>query len=242
MKMHHFLALLLVPFLLVACTDNPVSHDDHEDEYTAELSFSSEHISTLTSIEIEAELFDDHGEPVSGIIGVSLEYRQVGDVDWRSKDLEVHGEHYAVDFMFYSSGNYEMRVTLQDSDTSSPEILYTLPEPLEVERIHKEVGDYVIAFESFPGHIHEGDTTEVRFYVTDGHNAGMMAAGLVGQMHFTDPDQTTAMSHDAHEHDAGVYEAEHLFAEAGMSSVEFHFASDHGEVMAQFDVPVANLH
>ncbi len=247
MKPGHTSLLALSVFLFTACSENPVA-DDHagDDELNIELSLSTDHVTTLTEFELEVEITDHNGVPVTDMESVLVEYLFENDSEWSPVELEIHGDHYSGSYMFRSSGEYYLRVSGTPHGHSDLEILYTIGDPLNVDRIHQEMGGYKIEFETYPGHVSEGDEAEVKFFVSledhDGHGGNMMT-GLHAEIHATDTNGTP-VAYAADEHGGpGVYSSHHTFTEAGETQFEFHFENPNGqEYIVEFHVPVSHGH
>jgi hypothetical protein len=233
---HRTFALASALAVLAGCSDNPTAVDDHEEILTAELTFSAEELSTLTTLEVEVSIHNDHGATVTDFVTVAVEFRMAGDTDWRATELSLHENHFSGEKMFYTSGDYEARVVAQRVGHAEAETLYQTTENLQVKRIHQEVGGYIVEFETTPGHIHEGDEAEVQFWILeaspDGHGHAM--EGLTVEIHCTDANGAEE-HHDGHAHAGGLYETRAVFA--------IHFADDHGEKHeAEFHVPISHAH
>lgn len=231
--------------LLVGCESNP-TFPDLADDLHAELEFSVQHLSTLTDIEVEVRVHSDAAGTFTDFDMIAVEFRQDGDTNWRATELELHQDHFSGAKMFFSSGDYEARVVAQATGSQETLILYQSPDHLHVERIHQEVGDYIVEFETFPGHMHEGDQVEVSFWVleasTDGHGHGHAVGSLSPDIVCTDNAGVTE-EHAAHEHQAGEYGAEHIVTEAGSITFELHFTDGMGmDHHAQFTAPVSHAH
>ena len=228
-----------------ACADNPILEPDEHVEVDVSFALSAEHLSTLTTLEVEVEVTDPDGVAYTDFESVTAEFLMEGETEWRSVDLTYHDGHYSSDMMFYNSGEYEARVVALPHGSDHSETIYEHADHLDVERIHKEVGEYVVEFESFPGHLHEGDSAEVKFWVMgEGSAPGSMSAmgGMAANIHVTHGDGHSEQ-HRATEHDMGVYEAMHMFDEAGEAKVMMDFTDDHGEHHeVEFHVPVSDVH
>ncbi len=243
MKMLRVAPLALAVVAAAGCEDNPIlSPDSHDEEYNVAFSLSAEEISTLTEYEVEVVISDHDGAPVTEFEVVAFEYRMEGAQEWSSTELEFHGGHFSAEHMFYSSGEYEMRVVAQAHGAQHAEPIYEHDGHLPVERIHMAVGEYRVEMETFPGHVHEGDEAEVKFWVIEaagGHGMG----GLSASIHMDHEQSGQSTTHGAEEHAEGVYEALHTFAEHGETEVMIEFMDGHGENhQAAFHVRVAEIH
>jgi hypothetical protein len=244
----HWLALALLPFLGVACESNPT--DLHDEELTVELTLSATHVHILSPITITAVVRDGHGEVVTDMDTVRVEYRAVGSDTWRTAaDLTLSGSQYTGEHTFVSSGEYELRVlgmlsghTGMEEMTMSSEVGH-----IEAAPAHAEAGGYRVEFESFPGHIHENDQVEFRFWIMEVDRDPVTderppIAGLTAEIHCAEPDGTSE-SHVAAEPEAGEYTATHTFVTAGDGEAEIHFTGADGtEASATFHLHVAHGH
>ena len=231
-----------------ACVDNPVlaPHDDHGEELDVALTFSEQHLATLTELEIEVEITGHDGASYTDFIAVAVEFKLEGEESWVARELELHGSHFSAEHTFYSSGDYEARVVAQRHGADHSETIFERDGHLEVERIHKEVGEYRIEMETFPGHLHEGDEAEVKFWIleaSDGQGSGHSIGGLTADIHLSHVASGDSMSYRAEEHTTGVYEAHHVFAEHGETEVMIEFEDEHGaHHTAAFRVHVDDSH
>lgn len=248
MKHAHIILLAFTMLILTACSENPVADNTSGDEdVTVSLSASTEHFSTLTDIEFEVQLTNDHGEQLTDIGSMQIEYQRSGDSEWEIITLERHEDHYSAQIMFMSSGEYQMRVSGDLHGEGHMDVMYTAPEMIDVERINAEMGDVMVEFETFPGHVHEGEEVQVSFYVMEtaaggGGHGGAMMSGLTGEIHIMGPDGAIYES-VGDEHDLGVYSAHHTFLEGGEATFEFHFLDHHGDsIEVEFHVPVEHGH
>ena len=229
-----------------ACADNPILEPDiHAEDLDVELEFSLAELATLTEMEVEVSVTDDDGAPYIDFESVAFEFRLEGEEAWAAVELVLHDGHFTAEQMFYTSGEYETRVTAMRHGSDHTETIFQAGEHLEVERIHMEVGEFRVEMETFPGHIDEGDEAEVRFWITeagsDGHTGGHAMGGLEAEIHLTHGETGASMQHMGAEHSEGVYEAEHHFDEAGVMEISIDFEDAHGDHHeAAFHVPVSH--
>jgi len=225
-----------------ACVGNPILAPDAHGDYEVAVTFSGERLATLTEITLEVVVTDHDGAPVTDFEAIDFEFRLEGDQVWTPRRLGLHDGHYAGSFMFWSSGDHEVRIRAQNHGADHAETIYAPTGHMEVERIHKNVGEYRIEMETYPGQIHEGSAVEVKFWVleaADGHAVG----GMVAEIHFERVSTGGSMTHGATEHAPGVYEAVHTFAEHGETAVRIGFQDAHAEhYEAAFRVTVGEAH
>ena len=245
MRIRHMLALALIGPVASACNANPV-FPDHDEELVAEVVFSVEDLATLSEFTLTVHVEDHAGEHVTAMKEVRVEFQHHDDTEWSGVVLSLQGEEFVGTHMFMSSGEYDFRVIGVQLGQVEELVLYEAAEHMVVERIHQEVGDFIVEFETFPGLVHEGAEAAVRFWImeaeadNDGHHR--MMAGLHAEIHVTDANGV-AMEHEAHEEVPGTYEAHHTFLEAGEAQFEIHFEGVGGtEQHAEFRVPVSHEH
>lgn len=237
---------VFILLLLAACAENPVANDEHEDDVEdleVTLTLSKEHVHTLSSIDFTVEVRDHHGDMVTDFEQVTVERRLKDASEWRAIELTRDGDTYHGSYTFMSSGAYELRVAGMLPGHDEMEVLHHRDAALEVVRAHTEVREYRIEFENFPGHVHEGDTAEIKFWVLedDGEHRHTVE-GLAAEIHCEDANGATE-EHIALENETGVYMAEHIFAEAGEAHLAIHFIDANGTpVEADFHLPVAPGH
>lgn len=231
--------VFLVLAMVTGCSENP-TFPEHDGDLSAEVTFSLEHLSTLTEFTITVHVEDGHGDHVTTMVEVRAEFRHHGDVDWESLLLQLEGEEFTGTYMLMSSGDYDFRVLGVRQGSVGELVLYEAAEHMEVDRIHLEVGDYVVEFETFPGHVREGAEAAVTFWVMEADPHGYMVEGLHAEIHVVDADGSS-MEHAPHEEEPGVYEAHHTFLEAGVAQLRIHFEGhDNVEYYAEFQLPVSH--
>jgi len=236
--------VLLLPLLLLACDDNPTGIPG---ELTVQLTMTPDHVHILqTEVTFTVEVLDGRGRQVGDFETVQVERRQSGSDTWRGIDLAPQGGVYEGTYTFSSSGDYELRVTGARPGDAEAQVLYTAPEMLHVVRAHAEAGGLRVEFETFPGHIHEGNNAALRFWVMepDRNQDGVRPpiTGLTGDVHCLEAGGAE-FTWTAVEVEPGVYEAEHLFASAGGAHVGLHFtAPDNSAAEAAYDVQVVHAH
>ncbi len=201
---------------------------------------------TLTETEVEVRVHSSDAALFTDFSSIAVEVRREGETEWEAVELSLHDDHFSAEMMFFSSGEYEGRVVATVTGSTDLITLYETVDHLHVERIHQEVGDYVVEFETFPGHLREGETVEVKFWVheasADGHGHGHAVGGLTPDIQCTDADGTME-EHAAEEHAEGEYEAEHTLGEGGTAHFELHFMDSMGmDRHAEFSAPVSHGH
>lgn len=241
MTVRHFLAGLLAPLALLACSDNPVGLEG----VTVELDMPG-HIHTLNEITFTATIRNSSGSPVTDFETVEVERRAAGSDTWRGTELTRSGDSYTGTYTFNSSGEYDIRVSGLRPGGSEPMVLQEMDHPAHVVRDHAYIDEtYRVEVETFPGHLHEGDEAQVKFWVlepepnTDGIRPPI--SGLTNlRIHCVDETHTA----DITEESPGVYVVQHTFAAAGEAHLGLHVMSPDGTMMgeAQFTTHVVHGH
>lgn len=241
-----FMALALT--LFTGCSDNPVA-DDHDDisidDLEVSMSVVEGHVHTLSPATFQLEVTDHHGERVTDFEEITINRRLVGDDTWRDIEVLPTATGFEGTYTFSSSGEYELRVSGMMHGMTESQVMHEAAEHLHVGRAHEEVGSFRVEYESYPGHIHEGQTSSLTFYVLQDNPQGgdrIPVAGLTSEIHCSDPDGTEE-SHSAIEVEPGVFAADHLFAGAGEAHAEFHFTDAAGSPQSvDFHFDVAHGH
>ncbi len=233
--------------LMLACTSNPAEpiHDDENEELTVTLTVLTEHVHTLAAADFEVSIKDHHGAAVMDFESILLEYRLEGATEWRGVEMTPQVDRFGLSHVFYTSGEYELRVSGHPHGGAMG-VLHDPHMHLDVGRAHAEVGEMRIEFESFPGHLHEGEEATLKFWVLDkdpdANGVRHPITGLTAAVHCEEEAGYTE-EHDAHEHEPGVYEAHHTFQEAGGFHAEMHVTDPLGaEHHVDFHTHVAHAH
>lgn len=233
----------------VACESNPTHPEAGHESGTlsVELSYSPDHVHLLQSeVTFRVAVTDDHGDPVTDFETIQVERRAEGSDTWRAVELQPAGDAYEGTYLFASSGEYHLRVSGQRHGQSEMSVLHEMHETMHVARAHAEAGPYRIEFESFPGHVHEGEEVTLTYWIMEPERNDQGERPPVGGLHVeahvaTGGAQGTMV--EAHEHDAGVYEAHYPFDEAGTYHVGLHLEDPQGNpIEADFEVHVVHGH
>lgn len=233
--------------LVGACASNPAAPGHEEGEFSVEVTYTPDHVHTLQSeVTFTVTVRDHDGNAVTDFEAVQLERLAEGSDTWRAIELAPAGDAFVGTYTFTSSGEYHLRVMAQHHGETEMSLLHELHDPVHVARAHAEAGGYRIEFESFPGHIHEGETAAVTFWVmepeADEHGERHPIEGLSAEVHVA-PEGDQGSMVEAHEHGPGEYEAEQPFAEAGEYHVGLHFTDASGQpAEAEFHVHVVHGH
>lgn len=237
----------LAVLALTACEPNPSLTDPRVEELTAEVA-APDHGHTLTDLAFEVTIRNGLGQVVSDFESVVLQ-RKAGDDPWRDIALEPQGQHWMGTYSFGNSGEYHLRVMATHHGAAEPTEIpfhdHVMGE-LQVGRAHVEIEGVRIEFESFPGHLHEGAEAVSRFWVMEAEaDASGQRAPLTGveaTIACADPGGFVEQ-HDPLEPEPGVYEATHVWTDAGEALASFHFRSPDGhEHEATFEFSVAHGH
>lgn len=255
MNARHLLSALLVPFAVAACAENPVAvnaPEDEEHEHTTEelqvaLSVTPDHIHILQSeVTFTVAVTDHNGDAVTDFDSLTVERKAHDSDTWRAIEMSLDGSVYTGTYLFASSGEYEVRVAGMRHGDAAMTVLHEMAEHLEAVRAHGELADHRVEFESFPGHIHEGETGTLRFWVMEPErNADGIRPPVAGltdlEIHCLDAGGAEER-HAVAEVEPGVYEAEHHFEEAGEFHAGLHMS--HADEMheAGFELHIAHGH
>lgn len=245
MRIRHYIPTLLLPLLLSlpACSDDPLptgnGHEDATDELDVSLSLSPDHVHIYSQITFNVTVTDHHGEPVTDFDSLRVEWSATGESSWSSAELSLDGDSYTGTHTFTSSGDYEVRVVGKRPEDASSVTMYEMPDHLHASRAHTDAGGYSVEFEAFPGHIHEGESADLRFWVDESDSP---VTGLTPEIHVTEADASEG-SHSATESSSGVYEASHTFGSAGDATVGLHFTGSGGSAAeAEFTIEISHAH
>lgn len=240
-------SLLLLPVVLTACDDPlPTGADDHEDataDLQVDLTLSPDHVHIYSDVTFTVAVTDHHGDPVTDFDQIHIEYREASDTEWSEIELTQDGDTFTGNHSFSSSGDYDVRVMGQRPEDASPVMMHEMSDHLHAARAHQTTGGYSVEFEAFPGHIHDGDTGTMRFWVIDeSDGSDDPVTGLGPEIHVTESD-ASEFTHSATEADPGVYEADHTFQSAEDATVALHFTgSGGGSAEAEFTIHIAHAH
>lgn len=242
--------LVILGVTMTGCKDNGTNAtDDHEEKLTATLTLSDDHVHTLSEITYTVEVTDDHGNVVTDLEIVEVQRKGHGADDWRGTELELSGNVFTGSYTFMSSGEYDLRVAGMTHDSEEMEVLYEMDDHFNVGRAHVVEGNYRIEYEHFPGHMHEGDQAEVKFWVFESEEDASGERPPVSNLeelhiHGDNPDGSTE-HHDetVHEEEDGIYVTDHTFMGGGEAHMGMHFTDSLGtEIEAEFSFEVSHGH
>lgn len=241
-------AVLVGLLALTACEANPPlgPAEGHDDELTVELTLSATHVHILSPMTFTVAVTDHHGEPVTDFETLKVERLAMGTDTWRGTELTRNGAVYEAEYTFASSGEYMLRVTGKRPHDAEEEVLYEMAESIHAVRAHAEAGGRRIEFETFPGHLHEGNTAAVKFWILEPerNDAGERPAvpGLLTTVVCNQADGAVE-EHAALEESPGVYVAEHEFTAVGDFVARIRFpGTDGNEAIAEFTTHVVHAH
>lgn len=230
--------------MVVACddplpTESEDGHADTTDELQVDLTVSPDHVHILSEVTFTADVTDHHDEPVTDFESIHVEYSEASSGSWSQIELALDEPSYVGSHTFTESGDYDIRVTGMRAEDPSPVVMYEMPDALEAGRAHADAGGYGVEFEAFPGHIHDGDTGTLRFWVTE--TDGDPVTGLTATIQVTEANASVA-DLAATETSDGVYEADHTFGSAGEAGVALQFTGTGGVAEAEFAIHIAEAH
>ena len=163
-----FLLATLVALSAGACNDG-TGPGFTTGDLTAELAVIPGHVHAYqTTVTFTVAVIDPDGNAVTDFDVVQVERRAAGSTgSWSVLEAAADGDFYTVDYIFESSGEYDLRVTgLRPGDTFLS-VMFQSAAPLEVVHAHADVGGYKVEFQPDPGHIHEGDESTIQFWILD---------------------------------------------------------------------------
>lgn len=236
------IAALALAGWALACSDSPTGPHDHELIVDLAITSAENHLVTLEEVTFTVTVTNEHGDYVTDFTQIQVEYeREDNPGTWRPIELAPQGSAYVGTNDFGSSGEYHFRVAGMRGSETTLTVLYTLPDHVMIERAHETIGPYSVAFESFPGHIHSGESVTLRYWVTDAA-AGTPVTGLAATITCGQPDGSSEQ-HAITDNNDGVYEAMHLFVDGGDGHTMLGFTPPGGLLMeAEFHLHVAHAH
>lgn len=243
-------AFMSVAVLLAAgCGENPQEprEDLAPEDLTVEFTVEPDHVHILqTEAAFRAAVRTQEGDAVTDFETLEVQRRLVSGDQWNGTEAHLHGSEFEAHHVFTTSGEYRLRVRAEHPGWDEAQVLHEADGTLEVARAHAEAGGYRVEFESFPGHVHQEDTATLRFWVTeqeeDDSGTRPPVEGLSPEIRVTE-DGGQGSEHSAEETEAGVYEADHTFENAGDATIGLHFTgSDGNPAEAEFQLPVAEAH
>lgn len=249
MHPRHWTTIILLPALFTAftaCVENPVAIVEPP-SLTVLLEVSPDHIHIWqTEVTFTVSAIDEHGNAVTDFDTIRVERKAHGDETWRAVELEREGDVYVGNYVFASSGDYDLRVAGMRHGDHEMMVLHEMSEHFHVARAHVEAAGYRVEFETFPGHLHEGDEATVRFWMMeaeadeDGERAPI--TGISAEVHCLESGGVEE-HHHAVETEPGLYEADHHVQEAGPMHVGLHFTAQDGtEIEAALEIEIAHGH
>ncbi len=244
MRHMRFAPAITLAVWTLACSESP-TQPVHEHELHVTLAMS-DHISTLDPVAFTVTVTDEHdGSAITDFSSIQVEYELEGTGTWRAVELTKSQASYVGTYTFVTSGDYHFRVTGMRGSETQTRTIYELPAHVEVERAHETVGtNYRVEFETFPGHIHEGEAATVRFWIMEGDGAGGFnpAAGWSAAIECGNPDGT-GEAHAVTGTNDGVYEVMHTFEGGGEAHMELRFTdAANVEWETDFHLHVAHGH
>lgn len=245
--------LVALVFAAFGCADEVLAPDGHghEEVLAFGLTFSTADIYTLSEVTVTLNITDDHGAAMTEFDNMEAQYRLVGSTQWDAGvAMMLQGAEFMGAHTFVASGEYEFRIMgvphHGGEHGHAAEELHHVHEHVHVERAYVEAGGYRIEYESSPGHVHEGLTPILTFWVME---KGMDSSGnhppIVGLNATIRCTEANGMIHNepAVETAPGVYEAPHTILSPGDARVALLFTgSDSNPAEAEFNIHVDHEH
>jgi len=215
--------LLAAAVWMAGCDNDPVALDGFStEELTTELAITPDHVHVYeTLVTFTVSVVDPDGGAVTDFDLLQVERRIAGTTTWSILEATRQGGFYAAEQRFEASGEYEIRVMgLRPSDDELV-LLYEQPTLLNAVRPHADVDGYHLTLEPDPGHIHEGDTSDIRFWILD-KDSEEPVSGLTATVWVEESDGTVS-EYDGDEGADGLYHASHSFSQAGATVLGVRF-------------------
>jgi len=212
---------------LAACDSSPTGPDGYAtEELIAELAVAPHHFHIWETTGVfTVSVVDPDENPVTDFEEIRVERRLEGAATWGSIVLTHEGDGiYGGEYVFETSGTYELRVTGIRPSDDELKVLLEVEEPLSVVRAHSTGGGYRVDFEAIPGHIHAGDPSTMNFWFaleaapspSPAQVTGLAPTILVGA-------NGSAGTYTATEPEPGRYTATHVFTTVGVVPVTIRF-------------------
>jgi len=222
--------------------DNPTGTHVPDSGVTVAVSTDPGEARTLSPVTFHASVTQEPGGMMMmGLQMMQMEVRLEGTDPWEPVDMSWDGDEddYDGTCVFTSSGDYEVRAMGMMHGSHHMDEMYHMNGPFHVDRAHLEAGGYRVEFESFPGHLHTGAASMLRFWVLEPGSGGSWSpvAGLAPTIRVTESGRSP-MDLAATESEDGMYQASHTFAMAGMAKAALLFrGADGADAAAEFTMP-----
>jgi hypothetical protein len=240
--MNTWLRFSTVAALLVAaaCEDGTGPNEFTTEDLIAELAITPDHVHAFeTTVTFTVAVEDPDGNPVTDFDVLQVERRLEGAANFSVMETTLAGDFYSVEYTFERSGLNDIRVTGMRPGDASLVVLHEEPNQLEVVRPHGHAGGRNVELEPNPGHIHEGDTSDVQFWILD----ATTDAGITGLTPTIFIDHAVAGHTEmaAAEGTGGLYHASHVFAEPGETTLGIRFTGTDGN-QHEWSLPIEVHH
>lgn len=245
--------LIALVFAAFGCADELAAPGDpgHEEELAFTLTVGTDDIHTLSEVALTLRVTNDHGDAMTEFDDMEVQYRMEGSTQWDAGvAMMLQGTEFMGTHTFVTSGEYEFRIMgvphHGDGHGHAAEELHHMVEHFHVERASVEVGGYRVEYESFPGHVHEGLTPILKFWVmetnSDASGNRPPIVGLNANIRCTESDGTVH-NEPAVEAASGAYEGPHTIQSAGDTRLALLFTgSDSNPAEAEFEIHVDHEH
>lgn len=232
-----FLAAVLPLALgISACADwdNPTALSELAPD--VEFEIEAAEVATFEEVEIHVDV-SESGMPMR-MHRSQLEIQHADGGEPRLIDMEPEGDGYAAHVLFFVEGEYHLHFFGQPKGHT---IMTEMGEhEIEVHRQHRVIGPYRAELEVTPAPVEENSSAHVKVLVfelqPDG-TAGAPVGGLDVEMeiHAPDGDETALL---VVEEDAGEYEGEYFFGEAGQYELHVEILVGSVREDGEFHIPV----
>ena len=215
--------------------DNPTALED----LTLDVEFEIETAGLETYQEVEIHVHvSDGGQHVQMLqSALRIEHHESGAA--RTVEMHAEGDGYAAHVMFFEPGEYHL---LFSGMPTSHRLMYEMGEfEVEAERYHIVVGPYWVEVEMSPGQVLPGQEAHIHLHAFTIGADGMPdqpASGLdiVVEIHDLSGEESVLV---VVEEDAGEYEVEYLFGDAGTYEMHVEIDVNGVEESGEFDLPIS---
>ena len=231
-------ALILgVSALGCAGLDNPTALED----LTLDVEFEIEtaRLETYQEVEIHVHV-SDGGQHVQMLqSALEIEHHESGAA--RTVEMHAEGDGYAAHVTFFEPGEYHLQFS---GMPTSHRLMHEMGEfEVEAERYHTVVGPYWVEVEMSPGQVLPGQEAHIHLHAFTIGADGMPdqpASGLdmVVEIHDLSGEQSVLV---VAEEEAGEYEVEYLFGDAGTYEMHVEIEVNGVEQSGEFHLPIPAL-
>ncbi len=235
-SVQYIVAALVFGAPLVGCADwdNPTALSNLETE--AQFEVEAARVETFEEVEIHVRLTEG-GQPLSiREAEMEIEHETGGEV--RVVAMQPEGDGYAAHVIFHEPGEHHLHFRGRPQRHN---LMHEMGDhEIVVFRQHRVIGPYWVEMEVSPAPVLPGDNAHIHFHVFDllpDGTPGAEAGGLDLELEVHDPAgaETPVL---VVEEEAGEYEAEYAFGDAGMYELHLEIEVGGDKEDGEFHVPV----